>query len=265
VSDAGGEGKVTDKTADYSEIAEVYDAARRPDKPHIEWWLVRLAQAGGLASGKRLLDLGCGTGRWTIALVERTGCRAVGVDRSPEMLAEARAKDRTGGIEWIVGDVNGPPVEPASFDCALMSLMLHHLPEPLVAFRAALAALRPGGVLLVRQGTLEQIMGDVTHRFFPETLTIDRKRTPLGAEVEMWLRQAGFVEVAAERTRLRQHDSPQEWLLEVEPRVCSVLRMISDEAHARGLARLREHIENHPDDPSLVMLEMTLFIGRRPT
>jgi len=255
---------MTDRRADYANISQVYDRARRPDKPHVEWWLARLAQAGSLAPGRRLLDLGCGTGRWIIPLVERTRCEAVGLDKSPEMLLKARTKDETGRIRWLVGDMVSPPVRLECFDCVLMSLMLHHLDEPAAAFRAAFAALRPDGVLLVRQGTLEQIVDDPAHRFFPEAVTIDRKRTPFRVEVKTWLTESGFENVTAEPVRMRTHNSPQEWLLEAEPRVCSVFRMISDEAHARGLARLREYIETHPDDPWLVEEEMTLFTATKP-
>jgi SAM-dependent methyltransferase len=255
---------MTNRRADYSQIAQVYDAARGMDRPHIAWWLTRLADRGRLRPGKRLLDLGCGTGRWTIPLVERTGCRAVGVDNSAAMLAEARAKDTTGRIAWVLGDVLAPPVAPATFDCALMSLMLHHLDEPVAAFRAAFAALRPGGVLLIRQGTLEQIVGDPGHRFFPEATTIDRKRTPFRVEVESWLEETGFEEIETEVVRMRTHRSAQDWLLEAEPRVCSVFRLISDQAHARGLARLRDYIAAHPDDRWLLEESMTLFTARRP-
>jgi ubiquinone/menaquinone biosynthesis C-methylase UbiE len=250
--------------ADYSEIAGVYDAARTSDRPHVEWWLAKLAQAGGLGRGTRLLDLGCGTGRWTIPLAQRTGCRAVGMDNCREMLDQARAKDAKGRVTWLLGDVAAPPVAAGSFDCALMSLMLHHLDDPLAAFRAAHDALKPGGVLLIRQGTLEDILDDPAHRFFPEAITIDRKRTPFRVEVETWLRQAGFEDITVETVRQRTHNAPEEWLLEAEPRVCSAFRLISDEAHARGLARLREHIREHPDDPWLVEESMTLFTARKP-
>jgi len=250
--------------ADYSQISEVYDTARTTDRPHISWWLNRLAELGGLGPGKRLLDLGCGTGRWTLLLVEKSGCEAVGVDNSPKMLEKARAKDKTGRITWLLGEVYSPPVPPESFDCALMSLMLHHLDDPIAAFRAALAALRPGGILLIRQGTFEQILDDPAHRFFPEAVEIDRKRTPTAAQVEACLRQADFEDILTELVTMRTHNSPQDWLLEVEPRVCSVLRLISENSFQRGLALLREHIEKHPDDPWLVEEPMTLFAARKP-
>jgi ubiquinone/menaquinone biosynthesis C-methylase UbiE len=254
---------MTNRKADYSQIAPVYDAARSADKPHVEWWLSRLAEAGELAPGKRLLDLGCGTGRWIIPLAERTRCDAVGVDNSPDMLAQARAKDPNGRVTWLLGDVLAPPVAPDSCDCALMSLMLHHIDEPLAVFRVVDKVLRPGGVFLIRQGTLEDIVDDPPHRFFPEAVTIDRRRTPFRAEVEHWLAEAGFTAVTAETARLRTHNSADEWLVEAEPRVCSVFRLMSDDGHARGLARLRDYIAAHPDDPWLVEEPMTLFVGRR--
>jgi len=258
------EAGVSHGKADYSEISKVYDAARGPDKPHVEWWLAKLAEAGGPGPGKRLLDLGCGTGRWTIPLAERTKCEAVGLDNSPEMLAKARAKDPAGRVAWLLGNVVAPPVARETFDCALMSLMLHHLDRPFAAFRAARQMLKPGGVLLIRQGTLEDIIDDPAHRFFPEAVTIDRKRTPFRVEVEAWLAAAGFADIAVEPVRMRTHSSPHEWLPEVEARVCSVFRLMSDEAHARGLARLREHIEKQPDDPWLVGESMILFTARKP-
>jgi len=255
---------MTQDRADYSEISKVYDSARRLDKPHIEWWLKRLAEAGELGPGRRLLDLGCGTGRWTIPLVERTGCEAVGVDNSPDMLTRARVKDHTGWIEWLLGDAHAPSVPAESFDCALMSLMLHHLDEPLVAFRSAFAALRPGGVLLIRQGTLDQILDDPAHRFLPEAVTVDRKRTPFWVEVESWLSEAGYDGVAAETVQIPTVNSPEELLAESEARVCSVFRLIPEQAYARGVARLREYIEHHRDDPWLLKDDMTLFVARKP-
>jgi ubiquinone/menaquinone biosynthesis C-methylase UbiE len=253
-----------DNKADYSKISEVYDAARTTDRPHIAWWVDKLAQEGDLGPGKKLLDLGCGTGRWALLLAKQTGCEVVGVDNSPEMLAQARAKDKPGRITWLEGDVYRPPVEEKSFDAALMSLMLHHLEDPYVAYRAAYVALRPGGVLLIRQSTLDQIIDDPVHRFFPEALTIDLKRTPLPIEVGNLLAKAGFTDITSESVRKRTHNSPQDWIVEVEPRVCSVLRMISIEAHARGLEKLREYIAAHPDDPWLVEESMTLFVAKRP-
>jgi ubiquinone/menaquinone biosynthesis C-methylase UbiE len=249
--------------ADYNEIAEVYDQARKADKPHLEWWYTRLAEAGGLGPGKRLIDLGCGTGRFTIPLVERTGCEAVGLDGSPEMLARAREKDSTGRITWVLGDVENLDVEAAGFDCALMSLMMHHLQDHLGMFRRVLGLLRPGGVFLVRQGTLEQILNDAMHRFFPETIGVDLARTPMRLQIEQWLRQAHFAEVEVELIKQKSAESSEQVLDELRLRVHSALRLIGDDAFYAGLRRAEEHVLAHPDDDSLTRDLFTLFVARK--
>ncbi|MBM0278960.1 class I SAM-dependent methyltransferase [Micromonospora tarensis] len=97
----------------------------------------------------RVLDLGCGTGRLTIALAGR-GHRVTGVDPAAASLAAARAKPGAAAVTWIQGTAADAP--PASFDVALMT---SHVAQYLVGddeWRTALSALRravvPGGRLV---------------------------------------------------------------------------------------------------------------------
>lgn len=250
--------------ADYSQIAEVYDEVRTDNLPHIAWWQAKLAAEGQLGPGKRLIDLGCGTGRWTIPLAKRTGCDAVGVDSSPQMLRKAREKDVEGRVQWVEGDVERLRFEPDNFDCALMVLMVHHLKDHLGTFRGVYSILRPGGVFLIRQGTLEQILSDPLHRFFPEAVTVDRKRTPFRIEIESWLAQAGFDPVRVETFKQHTYATNMRMLEEFQKRVCSALRMIDEDAYKAGMARLTEHLRRHIDDSSVRDSLFTLFVARKP-
>lgn len=254
---------MTGGKADYNEIAEVYDEARRADKPHLEWWYARLAEAGGLGPEKRFIDLGCGTGRFAIPLAERTSCEAVGLDSSEEMLARAREKDVEGRVSWVLGDVEGLELEADSCDCALMSLMMHHVRDHPAAFKSVWQILRPGGVLLIRQGTLEQILNDAMHRFFPETIGVDLARTPMRSEIEQWLREAGFAEVEIELIRQKSAQSSEQVLEEFRLRVCSALHLIGDDAFYAGLRRAEEFVAEHPEDDSLTRDLFTLFVARK--
>lgn len=249
---------------DYAPISTVYDQARPVDRPHVEAWLRRMIDAGGLAQGKVLLDLGCGTGRWGLPLAERSGCRVIGVDNSPEMLAKAREKDTARRGEWLLGDVADPPVPRESCDCALMSLVLHFLPDASAVFVAVRDRLRPGGVLLVRQPTLEQVAGDPIHRFFPESLEIERRRTPLLREIEFWIAEAGFDLARVEPIRVRSCHAIEDWFRELDLRVPSILRLLPDDVYRLGLARARRYMAEHPDDATLLDSEMTLFVAKKP-
>ena len=250
--------------ADYSEIAQVYDEVRRDDLPHIAWWVAKIAAEGKLGPGRRLLDLGCGTGRWTLPLAKRTGCEAVGVDNCREMLEKARAKDTERRVSWIQDDCENLQLNTETFDCALMVLMMHHLQDHLRTFRGILRVLRPGGVFLIRQGTLEDILRDPMHRFFPEIVTIDRKRTPFRSEIVWWLQEAGFDPVTSETFKQHTYSSNMRMLEELEKRVASALRIISDEAYQAGMSRLKAHLRRHTDDPELRDSQFTLFVGRKP-
>jgi SAM-dependent methyltransferase len=249
--------------ADYDQIAQVYDQVRVSDGPHLEWWRRRIIEAGGLGPGKRFIDLGCGTGRWTIPLAVRSGCEAVGLDRSAAMLEKARAKDTAQCVTWVQGDVEHLDVQAGSFDCAFMCLMMHHLADHLATFRGVCRALRPGGVFLIRQGTLEDIADDPLHRFFPEALALDRRRTPLLPEIVFWLEEAGFAEVEPGRMTQTTYLTLDRMVAEFEERVMSALHLISDEAYQRGLRRLKDYVAAHPHDPWLYQSRFTLFTARK--
>ncbi|WP_026817993.1 class I SAM-dependent methyltransferase [Arthrobacter castelli] len=71
------------------------------------------------ATAARVLDLGCGTGRVTLA-VALAGCMVTGVDPDGPRLEAARAKPKAGRVEWIVGDSTVIPAD-YEFDAAIMS------------------------------------------------------------------------------------------------------------------------------------------------
>ena len=99
-----------------------------------------------LPAGSRVLDAGCGTGRYSAHLLAR-GHSVAGVDLSPDMLARARQK--LPDVDFLEGQLDALPVEDATFDAAVCALTLVHLPDLGVAAREFARILRPGGKLLI--------------------------------------------------------------------------------------------------------------------
>ncbi|WP_168796570.1 class I SAM-dependent methyltransferase [Arthrobacter echini] len=72
-----------------------------------------------MTPGARVLDLGCGTGRITLAAAE-AGCQVMGVDPNPTSLRAARAKPGADRVRWVDGTSRMIPPD-ARFDAAIMS------------------------------------------------------------------------------------------------------------------------------------------------
>jgi SAM-dependent methyltransferase len=106
--------------------------------------------AGLPADGGSILDVGCGTGTFAIALTAATPVAEVtGVDGDPDVLSIARRKRGAERVRWSEGLATSLPVPDESADRVVMSLLLHHL-APAAKRRAlseALRVLRPAGRL----------------------------------------------------------------------------------------------------------------------
>lgn len=111
---------------------------------------LRAAMAAvGFPPGGRVLDLACGDGchlSWLRELV----AEAVGVDRSPALLAEARAR----GPRVVLADAAALPLADASFDGAWCANSLSSLPDPDAALRELRRVVRPGGRVAVLETDL---------------------------------------------------------------------------------------------------------------
>jgi len=120
----------------------------------------RLLAGAALQPGERVLDLGCGTGSFTLPAAEIAGPgRVVGVDLSESMIERARrrAAARGAGIRYDVASADDLPFTPGSFDVVISCLALHHLPADVQqgAFHEIARVLTPSGRIHLADFDLE--------------------------------------------------------------------------------------------------------------
>ncbi len=108
----------------YDLWAQVYD---EEDNPLIALEEAHVDRLLGDVKGKRILDVGCGTGRHAARLAQR-GAEVTGVDFSGGMLARAREKAGMTGVALVEHDLSERlPFEPGCFDCVACCLVLDHV------------------------------------------------------------------------------------------------------------------------------------------
>jgi ubiquinone/menaquinone biosynthesis C-methylase UbiE/DNA-binding transcriptional ArsR family regulator len=96
-----------------------------------------------------VVDLGCGTGQTTAALAPYVK-QVIAVDESNAMLAAARRRLSTyENVDLRGGRLEDLPIDDASVDVAVLSLVLHFVVDPMEVLAEAARVLRPGGRLLV--------------------------------------------------------------------------------------------------------------------
>lgn len=144
-----------------------------------------------------VVDLGCGTGD-LLPLLSRKARNVIGVDNSPGMLEEARKRHRLdeNRVSLRVGDLLHLPLRDAEVDCAVMTMVLHHVSEPDKVILEIAKVLKPGKPLVLIDLSKHQ---DETMR----TRYHDRWLGFSRSEVQPWLTRAGLEIVKEESFPLK--------------------------------------------------------------
>ncbi len=152
-------------------------------------------------AGKRVVDVGCGGGIYARAWAGLGAAQVTGVDFSAEMVAAAR--ERTGqaaGVRFAQGTAQRTGLPDGCADVVFQRALVHHLSELSPAFTEARRLLRPGGVLIVQDRTLEDacLPGSPGHvrgyffEVFPALRAFEAGRRPDDAAVRAAMQACGF-------------------------------------------------------------------------
>ena len=134
----------------------------------------------------KISDLGCGTGE----LIERLSLEGphtlIGIDSSPEMLAQAHLRLlRTDNAELRLGELEHLPMKNEEVNTAIMNMVLHHISQPGLPIAEVYRVLKPGGVFILSdfekhdQEKIKKIIGG-------SWLGFEQKK------ITGWLKDAGF-------------------------------------------------------------------------
>jgi SAM-dependent methyltransferase len=149
-------------------------------------------------AGQRVLDLGCGDGRLTLAL-QRAGCEVVAVDASASQVEAARRR----GLDARVMDGQALDFE-GEFDAVFSNAALHWMKRPDLVVPGVWKALRPGGRFVGELGAAGNVgaivraLDDALRRRGRSFADLNPWYYPTGPEYRARLEAAGFAVVTLE-------------------------------------------------------------------
>jgi len=246
---------------DLTDIPAAYDRARDHGPELLDLWMNAIAVEVADQSITRVLDLGCGTGRFSEALAARFDAEVIGLDPSVKMLQLARAKRRDKRVHYQLGRAEAMPLPPESVDVVFMSMSLHHFTDPIVAARECRRVLRNTGSVVIRTGTRERIASYPYVPFFESSIPLLEETLPAGADVCETFAAADLHLVASQ---IVTQTIASDWTVYSEKLAAggdSVLARLSREDFDAGLAAVKRHASS-PDGRRPVVEAIDLFVFR---
>jgi SAM-dependent methyltransferase len=179
----------------YDRLAAVWSATT-DDGPYnglLERPALRSLVPAALA-GAVVLDAGCGSGAQAQWLLDQ-GAEVIGVDLSPNMIAEATRRCQGRG-RFLVADLAQPlPVDPQSLDGITSSLALHYVRDWSIPLRSFASALRPGGwaVISLDHPFAPRLRGQHGGYFDTELVTDTWRKADVEVSQQFWKRPLSAV------------------------------------------------------------------------
>ncbi len=242
---------------DSTTVPERYAVARSMSPTTLNQWLNAIADSLVPESPSDILDLGCGTGRFTRGLRERFSAHVTGIDPSIRMLSQAM---RAQGIHYVQACAEALPLSSATVDLILLSMVWHHLRDRNAAATEMCRVLKRGGHLTIRTSTRETLDSCLYLKFFPEALRINEDMLPSRDALLGWANRHSLVLLRHECLVQELDSSPASYCERIQKRGMSDLATLTDAEFAYGLAALRNHCQTlSPSQPVRSSLDLFVF------
>jgi SAM-dependent methyltransferase len=241
---------------DKSDIAGVYDAARGLSPEGLEQWLALLAEFVP-AAAPHIVDLGCGTGRFTQALADRFRAQVTAIDPSQKMLDQARKRIGLPRVKFMHAPGESLPLTGGSADVVFMSMVLHHFANVEAVAAECRRVLRAGGNVCIRSSTRE------THfpheEFFAEFRGLVDRELLSRRRVTTVFEAAGLPLVVEQLVPVVLAPGWATFADKIALRGDSIIARLSAADFEAGMAKLRQRAQRGPSGPIVEDLDWFVF------
>jgi ubiquinone/menaquinone biosynthesis C-methylase UbiE len=245
-------------------LYQTYRAGRRLSADTGRLWMDALAgHVGGDRAELTILDLGAGTGRFSVLLAEAFASHVVAVEPSEKMRAEAERDSAHARVVYRDGTAGAIPVADGTFDFALLSMVIHHVPDLDACARELHRVVKPAGLVFIRNTFSGRLAGIRHYEFFPSARAIDEARLPRVEQIRDAFEARGFTMEALDTLEQEIDPSLSAHYDRLKRRALSAFELMTDTDFEQGLARM-EIAASLETTPTPILEKIDLLVLRRP-
>jgi SAM-dependent methyltransferase len=223
----------------YTDISKTYDNYRSyPDS-----LIKRFMALGRISAGKKVLDLGCGTGNVAWQIKNNIDADLVGIDVSPDMLQVAKSKS----LEVVCTDIDNQqlPFRDNSFDAIVGAYFLHQIKNLNFLLSECYRVLCHGALVFLTSSHKQiEDQHPIIKNFFPSYVAIDKGRFPDIYKIDHMLDSIGFKAIKHEEVAVENIPIDNEYLHRVKSKYVSTYHLMSPDEFENGVKQLEAFIMN---------------------
>jgi ubiquinone/menaquinone biosynthesis C-methylase UbiE len=251
--------KLCNMDYDATDIAVGYDRGRDHGPEVLQLWMDVVSTYVERQRIHTILDLGCGTGRFSEALADHFNAEVVGIDPSNKMLDQARTKLRDRRVRYELGRGEAIPLPNDSVDLIFMSMTFHHFDDRLLAARECRRVLRDGAIAFLRAGVRDRIPSYPYIEFFPESRPILEHTLPSAAHVCEVFEAAGFGTVDTDLVTQQIAPDYVVYAAKLAAGADSVLARLSPSDFQAGIEALQAYATRDGEKPVTEPIDVFVF------
>jgi ubiquinone/menaquinone biosynthesis C-methylase UbiE len=245
-------------------LYQAYRAGRSLSTDTGRLWMDALAgRVGRARPDLTILDLGAGTGRFSVLLADAFESRVVAVEPSAKMRAEAERGSAHPRVVYREGAAGAIPAADGEFDFALLSMVIHHVPDLDACARELRRVVKPDGLVFIRNTFSGRLEGIRHYEFFPSARAIDEARLPTVERVRAAFEAGGFAMEALDTLEQEIDPSLAAHYERLQRRALSSFELITDTEFEQGLQLMRAAVDLEAT-PTRVLEKIDLLTLHRP-